>query len=686
VGALYRDQSVLSGHDGRPHDLERIAGLGIKALRYPLLWESFAASSDPEQLWAWHDHRLARLSDLGVRPILGLIHHGSGPAHTDLLADGFASGLAEHARQAAVRYPWVQDWTPVNEPLTTARFSALYGHWHPHRRDERSFWNALINQIDAIRASMAQIRAVIPSARLIQTEDLGFTSATPERQAQAGFDNARRWASWDMLSGRLPPEEPLWRRLTEMGFDTRLQSLRSAPCPPTVMGINHYLTSDRFLDHDTQRHPVESHGECFFGPMADVAAVRVLERPAGLEGAIRDCWERYRIPIALTEIHNGCTREDQLRWIMEAWNCATKLRADGIEIEAVTAWNLMGSYDWNSLLTLQSGHYESGVFDIRSPVPRETALAPLLRQLATGAAPDHPVLNRTGWWRQHSRTNAVRPLLIAGATGTLGQAFAAACRQRGLDYVLTDRAALDLSSPQSVASILNDTQPWAVINCAGWVRVDEAENRANDCLQANYHGSVSLAQACHMRSIHYTSFSSDLVFDGTKPDSYAENDVTAPLGAYGTSKAKADRELALMDGRNLTVRTSSFFSADDQHNFAVHLINALRDGQPFLAATDCITSPTYVPDLVRVTLDLIIDDENGLWHIVNDGQVSWAGFAFALGEACGLPTRHIKACPASEMGWVASRPANGALTSERGLLMPSLHSAIDRFAAAMTGS
>eukprot|EP00456_Euglypha_rotunda_P026953 TRINITY_DN2161_c0_g1_i1.p1 TRINITY_DN2161_c0_g1~~TRINITY_DN2161_c0_g1_i1.p1 ORF type:complete len:131 (+),score=12.24 TRINITY_DN2161_c0_g1_i1:350-742(+) len=103
VGDAYLDQTVLSGHDARADDLERFAVLGITALRYPLIWESFAQSADPEALWAWHDGRLNRLRDLGVQPIIGLIHHGSGPSTTDLLAPDFASGLAAHAQAAAIR-------------------------------------------------------------------------------------------------------------------------------------------------------------------------------------------------------------------------------------------------------------------------------------------------------------------------------------------------------------------------------------------------------------------------------------------------------------------------------------------------------------------------------------------------------------------------------------------------------
>ncbi|HYG27889.1 MAG TPA: family 1 glycosylhydrolase, partial [Caulobacteraceae bacterium] len=177
VGDSYLDQNILSGHHDRLSDLDLFAGLGVKALRYPVLWERTEKRPGSYD-WRWPDERLNRLRELHIRPIVGLIHHGSGPKYTSLVDDNFAAGLAAYARAVAERYPWVSDWTPVNEPLTTARFSALYGHWYPHARDEGLFWTALLNQIDAVRLAMKEIRKVNPAARLIQTEDLGKTYST----------------------------------------------------------------------------------------------------------------------------------------------------------------------------------------------------------------------------------------------------------------------------------------------------------------------------------------------------------------------------------------------------------------------------------------------------------------------------------------------------------------------------
>lgn len=77
------------------------------------------------------DERLQSLRDNNITPILGLVHHGSGPQQTSLVDPSFASGLAELAGVVAARYPWAQYYTVVNEPLTTARFACLYGFWYP---------------------------------------------------------------------------------------------------------------------------------------------------------------------------------------------------------------------------------------------------------------------------------------------------------------------------------------------------------------------------------------------------------------------------------------------------------------------------------------------------------------------------------------------------------------------------
>ena len=709
LGDAFMDQTVLSGHHDRLSDLDLFADLGVKALRYPVLWERTGPERPGDHDWRWSDERLNRLAELRVKPIVGLVHHGSGPAYTNLLDNGFAAALAQYARAVVERYPSVADWTPINEPLTTARFSTLYGLWYPHVRDEAACWRALMNQIDGIRLAMREIRAVNPAARLIQTEDLGRTWSTRAVSHQASFDNDRRWMTWDLLAGGVTPGHPLWERLCWFGLEDRLRAIADDPCPPDVVGVNHYLTSDRFLDHRLDRYPDASWGGNDFMRFADVEAVRVLQPgPAGLEGALQEAWTRYGRPLAVTEAHNGCTREDQMRWFGEAWATAQRMRARGVAIEAVTAWSLLGSYDWNSLLTRPDGHYECGAFDMRCGDPRPTAITAMLKSLANPLADPHPVLAAPGWWRRDIRlqhkpvfrtvedpeprrewqasAGPRRPVLIAGATGTLGKALARSCEWRGIDYVLTDRTQLSLADEDSIDRTLDAHIPWAVINAAGWVRVDDAEAEPEGCIQANAEGALRLARTCHDRDLPFASFSSDLVFDGRLDRPYVESDTVNPLNVYGRSKARAEHELLALGGKALMIRTAAFFSPYDPWNFAAFVTRSLADGQEITVAEDLVISPTYVPDLVDATLDLLIDGEVGIWHLANRGEVTWAEFAMRLAGRLDLDGGLIAPTPWRGLGWAAERPPYVPLASERGCLMPTLDSALDRYAAVMRES
>jgi dTDP-4-dehydrorhamnose reductase len=405
VSDRYFDQVVRTGHHDRIDDLDRFAELGISALRYPVLWERVVPDGPDQPDWAWSDERLARLRALGLRPIVGLCHHGSGPRWTGLLDPTFPEHLARYARSVAERYPWVEDYTPVNEPLTTARFAALYGHWHPHARDERQMMRALVHQCRAVQLAMREIRAVNPAARLVQTEDLGQVWSTPELKYQADYENERRWLSLDLLCGRVGPDHPLWPHLWWLGLtDDDLAPLRDEPCVPDVIGGNYYITGERFLDHRRDRYPGWTHGTNGRHRYADVEAVRVLaEDLMGPAGLLRAAWERYGKPVAITEAHLGADPAEQVRWLAQVWREADGLNGEGVDVRAVTIWSLLGAWDWHCLVARDEGQYEPGVFDIRGPKPSPTPLAALARQLARGGMPGWAQLQEPGWWQQPVR-------------------------------------------------------------------------------------------------------------------------------------------------------------------------------------------------------------------------------------------------------------------------------------------
>ena len=703
----YFSQMDRNGHAGRLQDIERFASLGIQAIRYPVLWERTAPDGIDKADWSWADERLPALRDLGVNPIVGLIHHGSGPRHTSLVDPAFPDQLAEYAGAVAARYPWVEHYTPVNEICTTARFSGLAGVWYPHGGDEATFIRALLIQCRATVLSMRAIRAVNPHAKLVQTDDLSKTYGTPEMQDIANYFNERRWLAWDLLCGMVDTGHKLWDYLLDSGATAdELRWFRDNPCPPDVIGVNYYVTSERWLDHRPERYP-ESHRHVYRGVAhADIEAPRALATPTpGIAPLLMETWERYGIPIAITEAHIDANREDQLRWLVEIWNAALKARQQGADIRAVTVWALLGSFDWNSLVTACHGYYEPGPFDVRSPTPRPTALATLMRELASKRALSNPVLQGEGWWRRPGRfwckpvatrtavadiavrsqfkSAPVQPILITGATGTLGAAFKRICEARNLACHALTRQEMDITDPASVDAAIVRFKPWAIINAGGFVRVDEAETDSERCMRENTLGPTVLALACMRHALRFMTFSSDLVFDGAKGAPYVESDATNPLGVYGRSKLDAETRVLDADPQALVIRTSAFFGPWDRHNFVTQALGALANGEPFQAAGDMIVSPTYVPDLVKVALDLMIDRERGIWHLTNGDAVSWAELARRACVAAGMSADGLQEVAADAVDYPAQRPAFSALGSERARLLPSLDDALQRYAHAV---
>jgi dTDP-4-dehydrorhamnose reductase len=691
VGNRWRDQAALTGFSTRTEDLDRLASLGVACVRLPVLWERIAGQRPGQFDWCWSDDAMDRLRSLGLRAIVGLLHHGSGPPFTDLLDPRFRELFADFARRVAERYPDQLAWTPINEPLTTARFSCLYGHWYPHRRDDRSFVRALLNQVQATVAAMQAIREVIPGAQLVQTDDLGFTRSTPGLTEQAAFDNERRWMAFDLLCGRIDVAHPLRGFLRDNGAgDDELDALCQAPCPPDVFGINAYVTSERFLDERLELYPTALHGGNGRQHYADIETVRAHgEVIDGFLPRIMETWSRYRRPVAITEVHMGCTREEQLRWLRQAWEAAQVARDRGADVRAVTAWAAFGAVDWSSLLTCENHQYEAGLWDARSDPPRLTALGRLARALATGSAQPHETSEGTGWWQRDLRLIVPpwgpltalpvrgRKLLVIGA-GTLGRAFGRLCHMRGLPHELLSRRDMDIADPQSVAAGLEAHAPWAVINAAGYVRVDAAEDDVRQWRE-NAEGPAVLAAACHRMGVRFLGFSSDLVFAGTSSAPYVESDLPMPLNAYGRAKAHAEQLVQTVAPGSLVIRSSAFFGPWDDANFVTLGLDALRRGEPWHAAADQVVSPTYVPDLVQAALDLLIDGEEGLWHLTNGHALTWADFARRAAECSSLDPRAVVASPGSALGQRAPRPAFSALRSERGMLLPTLDDALCRY-------
>jgi dTDP-4-dehydrorhamnose reductase len=254
-----------------------------------------------------------------------------------------------------------------------------------------------------------------------------------------------------------------------------------------------------------------------------------------------------------------------------------------------------------------------------------------------------------------------------------------------LHYRLLTRQEMDIADGASVRAAFLRHRPWAVVNAAGHVRVDEAEAAPDVCFRENTRGPEILAKACCRNGVRLVTFSSDLVFDGSKGAPYVERDEARPLNVYGQSKAASEKVVAREDPGALIIRASAFFGPWDPHNFVTQTLARLQAGETVRVPDDTFITPTYVPDLVNASLDLLIDGERGIWHLANPGPVTWAEFARRAAARAGIDG-FIESCSTASFGWPASRPRFSALDSERGQLLGNWEDALDRYLRERSGT
>jgi dTDP-4-dehydrorhamnose reductase len=393
-----RDQLRETGHESRDGDVDLIAGLGVRATRYPVLWEKVAPHDPESRDYGWAERRLRALADRGVEPIVTLLHHGSGPAYTSLVDPAFPALFAEYAAATARRFPWVKRWTPINEPLTTARFSTLYAAWYPNRFfDDAAFGRAIVNEALAIAYASERIRDVVPDARFLLTEDLqSFTAADEGVEAYVAHKRERMYLSCELLQGRIVEGHPMHDYLVaRSGIEpAELARLARRPQPPDVMGWNYYPNSERWIESDGDGGH-RNHG------VVDLAPERLSMLPL-----LQRAHERLGIPFALSEVHVLGNERERARWMLHRFDDALAARDAGVPVVAFGAWAAFGMVDWVSLLRRNEAVCEDGVFTCAGPrgIPQRTLVADVVTELAAGRVPLAPP--ELAWWERDRRAVA----------------------------------------------------------------------------------------------------------------------------------------------------------------------------------------------------------------------------------------------------------------------------------------
>ena len=695
IGDDFRDQSRRD----RPPRPDR-GSRSHRRARHPHAALSGAVGDDLARQPGRGGLRLARraaaraCSALGIRPIAGLVP----PRQRTALHRPARSRLARICSPAMPRawrsaIPQIELYTPVNEPLTTARFCGLYGHWYPHgtgygRSCGRSSTNAGRRFSPCARSGGSR-----PDAQLVQTDDLGKTFSTPTLAYQAEHENQRRWLTFDLLCGRVDRHHPWWgifRRPRRRARRTSTLFLE-ADAAPDIIGINHYLTSERY----PRRAPRAAIRSTIWGGngrhrYADAEAVRMPLAGRGPRALPRGCARcgsatAGRSPSRRRIMAAPATSSCAGSW--RSGSAAETVRAEARTSAPSRSGRCSARSTGTSLLTQRNGIYEPGPFDVRGPEPRRTALADAAEALArTGVAtiircstgPAGGSGTPASTVRPSKRSSACRAGRLAAAAADHRRdrhpgprLLAHLRRARARPRPRVPRRTWTSRDPGSVAAALACHRPWAVDQYGRLCprRATPSASRKR-CFRENADGAEMLAQACAEPDIPLVTFSSDLVFDGRLGRPYAESDPVNPTCVYGASKAEAERRVLAAHDRRAGRAHQRLLRPVGSLQFRLGgAERALAAGRAVEAGHD-VVSPTYVPDLVHEVLDLLIDGGTGLWHLANPGAISWRDLAARAARRRlrrGLVTRH------------RTRSRSTRAASERGVLLPPLDSALDRF-------
>jgi len=253
-------------------------------------------------------------------------------------------------------------------------------------------------------------------------------------------------------------------------------------------------------------------------------------------------------------------------------------------------------------------------------------------------------------------------VLVTGAAGQLGTELVEVFQRGGHEVVGTTHATLDISQPDQVLDCVLAVKPQFIVHAAAWTAVDACESDKEKAFAVNRTATASLVSAAEKVGARVAYVSTDYVFDGQKKSPYVETDAVNPQSVYGASKLAGEQALRDID---LIVRISwvcGFHGAN-----MVKTILRIAAAQPELTfVNDQIGNPTFADDAARMIATLVEHEQQGIFHVTNQGAVSWHGFAQEVLRAAGLdPARVLPVLTADlQPPRPAPRPANSVLENK----------------------
>ncbi|MEY2447216.1 MAG: dTDP-4-dehydrorhamnose reductase [Acidimicrobiaceae bacterium] len=251
-------------------------------------------------------------------------------------------------------------------------------------------------------------------------------------------------------------------------------------------------------------------------------------------------------------------------------------------------------------------------------------------------------------------------LLITGSGGQVGRELGEWSEAQDDDVIALDHRALDITDHDAVVRRITAERPEVVVHAAAWTAVDACESDPDRAHEVNALGTSHVADAARAAGAHLVYLSTDYVFDGTKPTPYVESDVPNPASVYGRSKLGGERSL---DPESDTIVRISWVCGRYGNNMVKTLLRLAADGASPAFVDDQRGHPTIVSDLVPLLRRFAQERRNGLFHVTNQGTVSWYEFAREVFAAAGHDPDRVSAITTAELDppRPAPRPANSVL-------------------------
>ncbi|MEO1660839.1 MAG: dTDP-4-dehydrorhamnose reductase [Pseudomonadota bacterium] len=267
-------------------------------------------------------------------------------------------------------------------------------------------------------------------------------------------------------------------------------------------------------------------------------------------------------------------------------------------------------------------------------------------------------------------------ILVAGSEGQVARSLAEVGTNTAHDVICIGRPRLDITEPDSVASIVSYLHPDIIINAAAYTAVDMAEDDEENAYLVNAIGARNVALSAKTAKIPVLHLSTDYVFDGTNQSAYLEDAPVAPMSAYGKTKEAGEQLVRGALGPHLIFRTAWVHSPFG-NNFVKTMLRVASKRDEIRVVADQTGTPTYANDIAKALLHVCTMIENepdpddvcwGTYHLVSQKSTNWADFAaeiFKHSQRRSGPSAKVIKIQSSEYPTKAHRPKNSVLSTNK---------------------